>query len=127
MTLNKERLFLYNNTEVRKMVQDRGNIKWTTLMLPEHAELLKELWEEDKKIQKPVLDPQEIEYMNYQLAEACQHQLSIILTVYHHGKELDYPGIIKKIDKEKKCIIMQAEFSGEISIPFDSIIRMNIS
>jgi len=36
--------------------KDRGNIKWTSLMLPEHVQMVKEIWKEEEKVQKPVLD-----------------------------------------------------------------------
>ncbi|MFA1820769.1 YolD-like family protein [Virgibacillus oceani] len=125
--MNKERMFRYNNLEVRKIVQDRGNIKWSTLMLPEHAELLKELWAEDKKAVKPILDPQEIENMNHQLEEAYVHQHAVTLSIYEKGIEMDYAGKIKNMDKERKCIILKRKYNGEIKINFDSVIGFTIN
>jgi len=109
------------------MVQDRGNIKWTTLMLPEHAEMLKELWEEDRKIHKPILDPQEIESMNRQLMEAYEQQLTITLSVYENGGEMDYTGKIKSMDKERQRLIIKKEISKQVTIRFEDVIRMAIN
>ena len=38
------------------MLKDRGTIKWTSLMLPEHVERLKNMWSETEKTAKPLLD-----------------------------------------------------------------------
>ncbi|MEQ6376036.1 YolD-like family protein [Bacillaceae bacterium S4-13-58] len=40
------------------MLRDRGTIKWTAMMLPEHVELLKEIWNEDDKPLRKTLDEQ---------------------------------------------------------------------
>ncbi|GAB3805100.1 YolD-like family protein [Virgibacillus kimchii] len=125
--MKKELVFGYTVIEVRKMVQDRGNIKWTTLMLPEHAELLKELWEEDGKTHRPLLDPQEIESMNHELVKAFQQQCPITLSVYKNGNELDYSGKIKRMDKEKECVIIKGEPNGEVSVPFNAVTRVIIN
>ncbi|WP_419893407.1 YolD-like family protein [Oceanobacillus kimchii] len=42
-------------------VNDRGTIKWTAMMLPEHAELLNQLKEKKNRKQKPILDEQQLE------------------------------------------------------------------
>lgn len=39
-------------------IKDRGTIKWTAMMLPEHVELLKQLEHEQQKVKKPELDEQ---------------------------------------------------------------------
>ncbi|WP_327606087.1 YolD-like family protein [Virgibacillus tibetensis] len=81
------------------MVRDRGSIKWTSLMLPEHAGLLNELWQEDKKTVKPILDSQEIEMINNGLMAAYETQKPVILSVYRNGCVTDYIGTIVKLDK----------------------------
>ncbi|MGD7045763.1 YolD-like family protein [Jeotgalibacillus proteolyticus] len=40
---------------------DRGTIKWTSLMLPEHVEMVKEIYKEQNKVDKPLLDEQQIQ------------------------------------------------------------------
>lgn len=53
------------------MLQDRGNKKWSTsLMLPEHVNLLKKALEEQNDIKKPQVDEHQLEEMNliFQLA-----------------------------------------------------------
>ncbi|WLD91922.1 YolD-like family protein [Alkalihalobacillus sp. AL-G] len=51
-------------------IRDRGNIKWTAMMLPEHVKLLRDWKEEDRIQQKPDLDEQKLEEMNDIIHEA---------------------------------------------------------
>ncbi|MGE7184955.1 YolD-like family protein [Peribacillus sp. NPDC006672] len=46
-------------------IRDRGNIKWTNLMLPEHIKMLRNYFDEDYYDEpEPVLDEQYLEEMN---------------------------------------------------------------
>ena len=38
------------------MLRDRGNIKWTAMMLPEHVQRLRTWQQEDQQITKPTFD-----------------------------------------------------------------------
>ncbi|WP_186318725.1 YolD-like family protein, partial [Bacillus licheniformis] len=44
-------------------LKDRGSIKWTAMMLPEHVSLLRELESRQNKVKRPVLDLSQIEDM----------------------------------------------------------------
>ena len=59
------------------MIKDRGNIKWTSLMLTEHREKLRELYERDKDIEKPVLDEQQLEKLDSLIREVVQFQAEV--------------------------------------------------
>jgi len=108
------------------MVQDRGTIKWSTLMLPEHAEMLKELWRQDKKAVKPILDPQEMEMLNRRLLEAYAQQHTITISIYENGLEINYTGKLKRMDREKGCFILKMEHGWEMKIDFNSLISLTI-
>ncbi|EWG10746.1 YolD-like family protein [Cytobacillus firmus] len=64
------------------MIRDRGRIKWTSMMLPEHVKLLRDWAKEDTHEQKRELDEQKLEYMNGILSEAMEFQKSVTLTHY---------------------------------------------
>ena len=54
-------MFPYNhlkemNTMKDDNLKDRGSIKWTAMMLPEHVGLLRELESRQNKVKRPVLD-----------------------------------------------------------------------
>lgn len=46
------------------MLKDRGGIKWTSLMLPEHVKALREFDWDLTKIERPVLEEQQLEELN---------------------------------------------------------------
>ncbi|WP_148795752.1 YolD-like family protein, partial [Rossellomorea marisflavi] len=46
------------------MIRDRGKIKWTSMMLPEHVKMLRDWAEEDSFEKRRELDEQELEMMN---------------------------------------------------------------
>ena len=64
------------------MVNDRGTKKWTSLMLPEHIKMLEDIWKEDKKKIKPMMDEQlQIEFGSL-LQLALKDDLTVEVT-YH--------------------------------------------
>src|SRR5690625_5447991 len=78
-------MFAYTRSEELILLQDRGTKKWASLMLPEHVELLRVIWAEDEKIDKPILDVQELEVINRKLMQAYKQQYSVTLTIYMDG------------------------------------------
>ena len=54
------------------MPRDRGTIKWTSMMLPEHLTQLKQDLIDVSKIEKPSLDDQQIEEMDLLVSEVLE-------------------------------------------------------
>jgi len=56
------------------MIRDRGNIKWTAMLLPEHVKAVRDWLETDGHIERPNLDDWELEsiLMEIDLAYKCQ-------------------------------------------------------
>lgn len=119
--LNNKQTFVYNNNEVILLISDRGSIKWTSLMLPEHVELLKKIWNEDKKVVKPMLDEQELETINRRIIEANQNNEEVRITYFESGKIIEIQGIISKLDQLNQVIILQDLNKEKHYIPFTSI------
>lgn len=76
------------------MIKDRGNIKWTSLMLTEHREKLRELYERDKDIEKPVLDEQQLEKLDSLIREVVQFQAEVKIFYYENHRIRQYEGRI---------------------------------
>ncbi|MCY8141925.1 YolD-like family protein [Bacillus haynesii] len=53
-------------------LKDRGSIKWTAMMLPEHVSLLRELESRQDKVKRPVLNLSQIEDMEMVISEAME-------------------------------------------------------
>lgn len=64
------------------MIRDRGRIKWTSMMLPEHVKLLRDWAKEDMYENKMEPDEQQLEVMNEVMAEAMEFGKSVAITYY---------------------------------------------
>ena len=76
------------------MIRDRGKIKWTSMMLPEHVKLLRDWVKEDRYEQKKEMDEQQLEIMNETLSEAIE--LNQFITITHYRNQ-NYEMVIGKI------------------------------
>ncbi|MEK5270553.1 YolD-like family protein [Aeribacillus sp. FSL K6-8394] len=84
------------------MIQDRGGIKWTAMMLPEHVKLLREYNESLDKVEKPVLDEQKYEEFNEVICEAMEENITLQFTYYQKGEIKKLVGNIHYIDQLKR-------------------------
>jgi hypothetical protein len=90
--------------EVREIIRDRGNIKWTAMMLPEHVAMLRELKMNEDNKSKPLIDEQQLEEMNDLIRFAIETNNSVLVTYY---QEYDYKvvvGVIERYDPARGCI-----------------------
>lgn len=94
--------------------KDRGNKKWTAMMLIEHRKRLKELKEHEDDRVKPILDDQEKAIINSRLQQALQSNLNVVIKYYEDKRFKTTAGIINKIDINKKVIWINGI---KISIP----------
>ncbi|MYL32825.1 YolD-like family protein [Pontibacillus yanchengensis] len=78
-------------------LRDRGNIKWTSLMLPEHVQILKDMWKEDDLQTAPELDEQALQQLNETIQSAYEEQLTIILHIFSDGSFHEYTGRIEQL------------------------------
>ncbi|MCM3396501.1 YolD-like family protein [Oceanobacillus profundus] len=59
------------------MINDRGTKKWTALMMPEHIEMLNQVWKELDHKEKPILDEQQMEENAMKLQLAIHDSLTV--------------------------------------------------
>jgi hypothetical protein len=110
-----------------KMPNDRGNIKWTSIMLPEHIELLKEMWMEDGKSSKPVLDEQQVELLNDQLLEAFELQSPICLHIYESGTIKELIGVVTKLDSQTGSVVLNRLNEPDKRVAFHDILQLTFT
>ncbi|UCZ53736.1 YolD-like family protein [Bacillus shivajii] len=104
--------------------RDRGNIKWTAMMLPEHVSMLKEKQHEMLKCQKPKLDPQQIEEYEFQIAEAVEYNLTLTFEYWKDGFNVEFDGQVHFVDHVLKKLHVVNENEVEyISIQCIASIR----
>jgi hypothetical protein len=76
------------------MIRDRGRIKWTSMMLPEHVKMLRDWIKEDQYEQKKEMDEQQLELMNETLSQAIEFNQLVTIT---HYRNHNYEIVIGKI------------------------------
>ena len=103
-------------------VHDRGTMKWVSLMLPEHVELLQEVFTEHKE--KPLLDEQKRLEIDRKLKYSLEHQVTVEMTYFQEGDLHTLTSIIEKIDQWQGCIILANE--GDISIPLNNLVDIEV-
>ncbi|MGE7690293.1 YolD-like family protein [Lysinibacillus sp. NPDC097214] len=99
------------------MIQDRGNIKWASMMLPEHLELLRE-YKQERTEQARELTEWELEELQKTIDQAYNQQLDIKLEVWKDYKITQWTGIIKSINTNE--LILETLLNTK-SIPIQSI------
>lgn len=115
-----------NRKEVLILLKDRGTIKWTSLMLPEHVEELKRLWDETKLMTKPQLDEQQLEEINQLCLDAFTNGQPVQISYYKSGIMKQLNGTIVKLDPIDHKLHLQTA-DGRQRIEFASIIKITTS
>ena len=99
------------------MIQDRGNIKWASMMLPEHLELLRE-YKQERTEQPRELAEWELEELQKTIDQAFNQQLDIKLEVWKDYQITQWTGIIKSMNTNE--LILETLLKTK-SIPIQSI------
>lgn len=107
-------------------LKDRGNKKWTAMMLIEHRKRLKELKESEKDIKKPILDDQEKEEINYKLQQAVQQNLPVEIKYYKDKRFKTNSGVIKKVSSNRKEIIISEEGGEQQKIYLNNLLDLRL-
>lgn len=105
------------------MIRDRGNIKWTAMMLPEHVAKLRDWMDKDRYIERPVLEDFDLQSIQEEIEVAYKRKCQTLLKTWIDGKIIPYQGTIEKIDIHSKCIILEDPFGIE-RIPVADVISV---
>ncbi|GAA0297541.1 hypothetical protein GGQ92_000365 [Gracilibacillus halotolerans] len=106
------------------MVNDRGNMKWASLMLPEHVESLQELFQENR-IKKPILSEDKKEEIEYKLRKAIDTKLSVNITYFTQYKLAKVEGVITSFHPLQRILRIQCLDNEIINIPITDICDVN--
>lgn len=101
--------------------KDRGNKKWTAMMLIDHRDRLKKLKENEDDREKPILDNQEKAAMDSKLQQALQNDLKLKIKYYENKRFKKVAGRIEKVDINQKFI-----FVDNKKIPIKNLLEVEI-
>lgn len=106
------------------LIRDRGNIKWASLMLPEHVKLLKKYNEELKKIEQPIIADHKYEEFNEIISQALKENTRLEFTYYQNGKMIKYIGHINQINNLTKEIQITDSSGSHHTLSVNQIVEI---
>ncbi|MFL0441806.1 YolD-like family protein [Bacillus subtilis] len=104
------------------MLRDRGTIKWTSMMLPEHLTQLKQDLIDVSKIEKPSLDAQQIEEMDIVVSEALEFNKELVLKLFNNGFVENVTGRVHYINFEEQKLHVKDQNDNTVYINMNNII-----
>ncbi|MEV9641788.1 YolD-like family protein [Mammaliicoccus sciuri] len=90
--------------------RDRGSIKWTSLFIPEHLELIREWYAEDDYVEKPELDQIDWDNIQETLEVAYKRKCETEVQTWKDGKIIYHQGEIREISVRSKMVLMEDPF-----------------
>ncbi|CAI6263575.1 YolD-like family protein [Bacillus subtilis] len=104
------------------MLRDRGTIKWTSMMLPEHLTQLKQDLIDVSKIEKPFLDDQQIEEMDLLVSEALEFNKELKFKLFNNGFVENVTGRVHYINFEQHRLHVKDQNDNTVYINMNNII-----
>lgn len=91
------------------MIKDRGTIKWTAMMLPEHVKMLRD-WEKEEDFLLPKEKTEwELEELQQTIQQATRTKKSLHLTLWSNQSWHHETGIITATDTAKRELLLETE------------------
>ncbi|MCW1929549.1 YolD-like family protein [Bhargavaea beijingensis] len=88
------------------MIKDRGNIKWTAMMLPEHLEALRKWQAEDDLVHQPDLSEWDLEEIQSVIDTALRRKCQTAVQTWRAGEIRTHTGVIEDTDVRSKRIFI---------------------
>ncbi|MCS1393078.1 YolD-like family protein [Lysinibacillus boronitolerans] len=107
------------------MLRDRGNMKWTAMMLPEHLVKIREWKQEQFYDKKRELTEWELEEIEQTIQRAYKMQKLVRLTLWDQNKLRDEVGMVTGTNAYKKQLLLDTDLSVK-RITFDQIQKASI-
>ncbi|MFJ7735774.1 YolD-like family protein [Lysinibacillus sp. NPDC097287] len=102
------------------MIKDRGTIKWTAMMLPEHIQKIKQ-WKREAYAEAPrTLSEWELEDLQQTINQAFKQHKIVKITTWQEAKYVQWTGAITALDIELQQLVLET-LTAVKRIPFHSI------
>ena len=108
------------------MIRDRGRIKWTSLMLPEHVKILREWAREDEWAEKAELDEQRLEELDQIVQTAFAARKQVMIRLFKKQSIRTISGTIEKIEPIERVLRIRTEDGKLEGVPVRSIEEIEI-
>ncbi|WP_262173231.1 YolD-like family protein [Saccharococcus sp. Marseille-Q5394] len=102
-------------------IKDRGRIKWTAMMLPEHLADLREWHAEDEHTERPELTEWDLAALQEEIEIAHKRKCETLIKTWRDGRIIENQGIIEAIDLHNKAILLADPF-GDLRFSIENVI-----
>lgn len=106
------------------MIKDRGSIKWTSMMLPEHVKQLRDWEREEEEKGRNDLDEQQLEEMNQQIYMAMEEANPVSVLCRNARGNQSIEGRIHYYDPYRQLLRMINAAGERQDVPLASIVRI---
>jgi hypothetical protein len=108
------------------MINDRGSIKWTAMMLPEHVERLRQMKKGIDDDYMPEIDEQQLQDMSFKVTHALHNSETVHITYYDafDHQRLHASGIIKQFNYRTGQLELQNEHEEILFLPIEDFIKI---
>ncbi|RXI96433.1 YolD-like family protein [Anaerobacillus alkaliphilus] len=107
-------------------IRDRGNIKWTSMMLPEHVAMVREIYANQYKVAKPQLDEQEIEELERVIGEGMREQATLVFTYWSNGYYKTFMGKVYGFNQMRQSLKILDQFGDRVELKMSDLIDVRI-
>ena len=106
------------------MIRDRGNIKWTAMMLPEHIAELRNWMDKEHYSECPELSDWDLRSVHEEIEVVYKRKCQTLIKTWKDGKIMTRGAIIVEvIDVLSSCIVLDNPYGPE-RIPFSDIVSV---
>lgn len=106
-------------------IKDRGRIKWTALMLPEHVEMIREWYEKDERVPKPDLNEYDLQLLQEEMDIALKRQCEVLIHSWEDGTIHEHRGTIEGIDARSRMLIYKKS-DEKHRLPMDKVVSIEM-
>lgn len=110
------------------MIRDRGKIKWTSLMLPEHVKELRDIWEEFERDTKPEVDIFALSEMEERIRYAMEYHLPLRMKIWNElkGKCEVKTGTIHYLNERDRNLMLECDDEGFVRVRVEDLISVDV-
>ena len=109
------------------MIRDRGSIKWTSMMIPEHVQALRDwIYHEKNDEEKPDIAEDQFDEIDRIIRDALENVHKIDICFYDYGlrRKRNIIGTINKIDHLRRFIDIVSEDGKPKRVCADDILEL---
>lgn len=122
-------MFVYNKDKEMSQVKilDRGKIKWQPAsFMPEGFAMTREMFKDQKRQEKPLIDEYEMEEFDQRIAYAAHYKLPVILALLDDGFTEMKRGNVHYIDPITKQLHVEVKPGEFERLAFDKIVGVAV-